>query len=121
MKKLAVYLDGTFNTLNNNTNVWRLRSLTSQTPDQRVYYSQGVGTKRGEVARGGVAGYGVDDEIIDAYWPRGGAARGSIMHEPLTKADLKLALDNFTSRLTTRLCAIIGAGFAALAVLRWLH
>jgi uncharacterized protein (DUF2235 family) len=67
MKKLAIYLDGTFNTLNNNTNVWRLRSLTSQTPDQRVYYSQGVGTKRGEVARGGVAGYGVDDEIIDAY------------------------------------------------------
>jgi uncharacterized protein (DUF2235 family) len=67
MKKLAVYLDGTFNTLNNNTNVWRLRSLTSQTPDQCVYYSQGVGTKRGEVARGGVAGYGVDDEIIDAY------------------------------------------------------
>jgi uncharacterized protein (DUF2235 family) len=67
MKKLAVYLDGTFNTLNNNTNVWRLRSLTSQTPDQRVYYSQGVGTKRGEVARGGVAGYGIDDEIIEAY------------------------------------------------------
>jgi uncharacterized protein (DUF2235 family) len=67
MKRLAIYLDGTFNTLNNNTNVWRLRSLTSQTPDQRVYYSQGVGTKRGEVARGGVAGYGVDDEIIDAY------------------------------------------------------
>lgn len=69
MKKLAIFLDGTFNTLNNNTNVWRLRSLTSQTADQRVYYSQGVGTKRGEVARGGVAGYGIDDEIIDAYSP----------------------------------------------------
>jgi Uncharacterized alpha/beta hydrolase domain (DUF2235) len=67
MKKLAIFLDGTFNTLNNNTNVWRLRSLTAQTPDQRVYYSQGVGTKRGEVARGGVAGYGLDDEIIEAY------------------------------------------------------
>jgi uncharacterized protein (DUF2235 family) len=67
VKRLAIYLDGTFNTLNNNTNVWRLRSLTSQTGDQRVYYSQGVGTKRGEIARGGVAGYGIDDEIIDAY------------------------------------------------------
>jgi len=67
MKKLAIFLDGTFNTLNNNTNVWRLKSLTSETVDQRVYYSQGVGTKRGEVARGGVTGYGIDDEIIEAY------------------------------------------------------
>ncbi|MBR0750152.1 DUF2235 domain-containing protein, partial [Bradyrhizobium japonicum] len=67
MKKLAIYLDGTFNTLNNNTNVWRLKSLTAETPDQRVYYSQGVGTIRGEVVRGGVAGYGIDDEIIKAY------------------------------------------------------
>ncbi|MCK1715047.1 DUF2235 domain-containing protein [Bradyrhizobium sp. 143] len=67
MKRLAIYLDGTFNTLNNNTNVWRLRSLTAQSADQRVYYSQGVGTKRGEIARGGVAGYGIDDEIIEAY------------------------------------------------------
>lgn len=67
MKRLAIYLDGTFNTLNNNTNVWRLKSLTSHTPDQRVYYSQGVGTVRGEVVRGGVAGYGIDEEIIRAY------------------------------------------------------
>ena len=67
MKRLAIFLDGTFNTLNNNTNVWRLQSLTSETADQRVYYSQGVGTKRGEVARGGVEGYGIDNEIIEAY------------------------------------------------------
>ncbi|NOJ39063.1 DUF2235 domain-containing protein [Bradyrhizobium australiense] len=67
MKRLAIYLDGTFNTLNNNTNVWRLKSLTAETKDQRVYYSQGVGTIRGEVIRGGVAGYGIDDEIIRAY------------------------------------------------------
>jgi hypothetical protein len=67
MKRLAIFLDGTFNTLNNNTNVWRLKSLTVDGPDQRVYYSQGVGTKRGETVRGGAAGYGVDDEIIEAY------------------------------------------------------
>src|SRR5258705_11572702 len=67
MKRLAIFLDGTFNTLDNNTNVWRLKSLTAQTSDQRVYYSQGVGTQRGEVARGGIAGYGIDDEIIEAY------------------------------------------------------
>ena len=34
---------------------------------QRVYYSQGVGTQRGESVRGGVTGYGIDAEIIQAY------------------------------------------------------
>ncbi len=67
MKRLAIFLDGTWNTLNNNTNVFRLKSLTAETADQRVYYSQGVGTKRGESARGGVTGWGIDDEIIEAY------------------------------------------------------
>lgn len=47
--------------------MWRLKSLTSEIVAQRVYYSQGVGTKRGEVARGGVEGYGIDDEIIEAH------------------------------------------------------
>lgn len=67
MKRLAIFLDGTWNTLNNNTNVWRLKSLTAETADQRVYYSQGVGTRRGESARGGVTGWGIDGEIIEAY------------------------------------------------------
>lgn len=65
MKRLAIFLDGTWNTLDNNTNVWRLKSLTAETASQPVYYSQGVGTQRGESARGGVTGY--DDEIIGAY------------------------------------------------------
>ncbi|GKQ53575.1 DUF2235 domain-containing protein [Bradyrhizobium sp. Ce-3] len=67
MKRLAIFLDGTWNTLNNNTNVWRLKSLTAETTDQRVYYSQGVGTRSGEAARGGITGWGIDDEIIEAY------------------------------------------------------
>jgi type VI secretion system (T6SS) phospholipase Tle1-like effector len=67
MKRLAIFLDGTWNTLNNNTNVWRLKSLTAETAGQRVYYSQGVGTQRGEAARGGITGYGIDEEIIEAY------------------------------------------------------
>ena len=58
MNRLAIFLDGTWNTLNNNTNVWRLTSLTTATAEQRVYYSQGVGTQRGEAARGGITGYG---------------------------------------------------------------
>ena len=67
MKRLALFLDGTWNTLNNNTNVWRMKSLCDETDSQRVYYGQGVGTRRGEIARGGITGYGIDNEIIDAY------------------------------------------------------
>lgn len=68
MKRIAIFLDGTWNTLNNNTNVWRLKSLCApDEPGQLIYYSQGVGTRFGEKARGGVEGYGLDNEIIDAY------------------------------------------------------
>jgi uncharacterized protein (DUF2235 family) len=68
VKCIAIFLDGTWNTLNNNTNVWRLRSLCAPNePGQLVYYSRGVGTSFGEKIRGGVAGYGIDNEIIDAY------------------------------------------------------
>lgn len=68
MKRIAIFLDGTWNDLENNTNVWRLRSLCDpDAPNQKVYYSKGVGTSFGEKVRGGVGGYGIDDEIIDAY------------------------------------------------------
>jgi uncharacterized protein (DUF2235 family) len=68
MKRLAIFLDGTWNTLNNNTNVWRLKSLcVPSTPDQLIYYGEGVGTRVGEKVRGGAMGFGIDHEIIDAY------------------------------------------------------
>ncbi|WP_411902762.1 DUF2235 domain-containing protein [Methylorubrum thiocyanatum] len=68
MKRLAIFLDGTWNTLGNNTNVWRLKSLCDPVAEgQMVYYGQGVGTRLGEKARGGIAGYGLDNEIVDAY------------------------------------------------------
>jgi len=68
VKRLAIFLDGTWNTLGNNTNVWRLKSLCDPiAPSQMVYYGQGVGTRLGDKVRGGVGGYGLDNEIIDAY------------------------------------------------------
>jgi uncharacterized protein (DUF2235 family) len=70
-KRLAVLLDGTWNIVNDNTNVWRLKSLlASQGRDgleQISYYSVGVGTAFGERLRGGMFGYGLNDEIIRAY------------------------------------------------------
>lgn len=67
-RRLALFLDGTRNVSDDNTNVWRLKALcVPNDPAQLIYYSAGVGTKFGEKIRGGMFGYGLDDEVIDAY------------------------------------------------------
>jgi uncharacterized protein (DUF2235 family) len=66
-KRIALFLDGTWNNVSNNTNVWRLKSLCVQSPDQLVYYSAGVGTQQGEQLSGGMFGIGIDDEVTRAY------------------------------------------------------
>jgi uncharacterized protein (DUF2235 family) len=66
-KRIAIFLDGTWNTLWDNTNVWRLKSLCIQNDKQVVYYSKGVGTQIGKKIIGGALGYGIDQEVIDAY------------------------------------------------------
>lgn len=69
-KRLAVFIDGTWNDLEANTNVWRLRSLVAERGggrEQRVYYHAGVGTAPGERFLGGAFGYGVGGQIINAY------------------------------------------------------
>ncbi|MBY5828655.1 DUF2235 domain-containing protein [Rhizobium leguminosarum] len=70
-KNIALFLDGTWNTVDDNTNVWRLSALCSAvhgdgTP-QAIYYDQGVGTKWGEHLRGGILGYGLDRGVLAAY------------------------------------------------------
>jgi uncharacterized protein (DUF2235 family) len=64
---IALFLDGTWNTVTSNTNVWRLRSLCEDNYSQLVYYNAGVGTQYGEKLRGGMFGFGLDQEVIDAY------------------------------------------------------
>src|SRR5450830_410224 len=70
-KRIAIFLDGTWNVVDDNTNVWRLKSLcATHSPDnaqQLAYYSVGVGTSYGEKAKGGILGYGLDGEIAQAY------------------------------------------------------
>ena len=66
-KKIALFLDGTWNTVENNTNVWRLKSLSALDPSQVSYYSAGVGTQFGDRYRGGLLGWGLDEEVIQAY------------------------------------------------------
>ena len=68
-RKLAVFLDGTWDQATGNTNVWRLKSLCRSDPDSRqlVFYSAGVGTSFGEDFRGGAFGFGIDDVLTSAY------------------------------------------------------
>ncbi|WP_031355783.1 DUF2235 domain-containing protein [Mesorhizobium sp. LSJC265A00] len=70
-KRIAMFLDGTWNTVADNTNVWRLHALCAKTSadglEQVLYYDQGVGTRLGERFRGGIFGYGLDRNIMSAY------------------------------------------------------
>jgi len=66
-KRIALFLDGTWNTVDDDTNVWRLKSLCKTDAEQICYYSAGVGTQFGQRLIGGMFGYGLDDEVIRAY------------------------------------------------------
>jgi uncharacterized protein (DUF2235 family) len=70
-KRLGVFLDGTTDKSEGNTNVWRARCLCAPKGadglEQRIFYAAGVGTQLGEIARGDVFGYGIDDQVIDGY------------------------------------------------------
>src|SRR5262245_47203887 len=65
-KRLALFLDGTWNAVDDNTNVWRLKSLCSAESDdgarQLVYYEIGVNG-----FWGGAFGKGLDKCITDGY------------------------------------------------------
>jgi uncharacterized protein (DUF2235 family) len=67
IKRIAVFLDGTWNNVDANTNVWRLKSLCEKSPEQLIYYSAGVGTQSGEKLTGGMFGIGINDEVTNAY------------------------------------------------------
>ena len=67
VKRIALFLDGTWNTVDDNTNVWRMKSLCAKSSEQLVYYSAGVGTQTFEHLSGGMFGIGINEEVIKAY------------------------------------------------------
>jgi uncharacterized protein (DUF2235 family) len=71
MKRIPMFLDGTWNEPDDNTNVWRSRLLVSDTDAagnaQQAYYEVGVGTKKLERFRGGALGHGLDANVRHAY------------------------------------------------------
>lgn len=71
MKRLALFLDGTWNDPEDRTAVYRMAdnvvSTGDQDPHQRVYYGQGVGTGWNDKLRGGILGKGLYRNLQDAY------------------------------------------------------
>jgi uncharacterized protein (DUF2235 family) len=65
-RRLAIFLDGTFNAVDDNTNVWRLKCVCApkgeDDAEQLVYYAKGVNG-----FWGGIFGRGLDDVIRGAY------------------------------------------------------
>ena len=71
IRRLALFLDGTWNQVSDNTNIWRFRALFAPVgADGRTqlgFYSTGLGTKFGEKISGGMFGAGIDTAITSAY------------------------------------------------------
>lgn len=62
-RRLAVFLDGTWSSVDDNTNIWRIKSLCGrETNEQLVYYEVGVNG-----LLGAAVGKGLDRTITDAY------------------------------------------------------
>lgn len=71
-KRLAIFLDGTWNTPDDATSVHQLyrKTLNGTAPDgvdQRTFYRTGVGTKWSERILGGAFGAGLSKTVLDAY------------------------------------------------------
>ncbi|MEA2952492.1 MAG: hypothetical protein QOJ96_2012 [Alphaproteobacteria bacterium] len=69
-KRIALFMDGTWNIVSDNTNLWRLKALCSPVSAdglaQCTYYNTGLGT-RGEKFRSGMFGHGLDAAVVDGY------------------------------------------------------
>lgn len=66
-KRMAVYLDGTWNTIHDNTNVWRLRALTARHGTDGLEQLVRTGRAGRPEFSAGMFGVGIDDILLDAY------------------------------------------------------
>jgi len=69
-KNIVMFLDGTWNSPEDETRVWAAKNLISGTHngvEQEVYYDKGLGTQKFEKFQGGVFGKGLGKNVRQAY------------------------------------------------------
>ncbi|MFD9722795.1 DUF2235 domain-containing protein [Streptomyces sp. NPDC059072] len=69
MKRLAVYIDGTWNIPHSNTNIWRMNTLTAlhgTETTQLAFYHQGIGRDVSDRLRGAF-GKGINGSVRNCY------------------------------------------------------
>ncbi|KDO17798.1 hypothetical protein SPRG_16725 [Saprolegnia parasitica CBS 223.65] len=66
-KRIALFMDGTWNTPESDTNVHRLYDATATSADQIKQYFPGVGTSWGSYLTGGLLAVGMKDIIYNVY------------------------------------------------------
>ncbi len=70
-RRLVLCFDGTWNAHEDQTNVARLYDAVadykSNCPHQQKYYDEGVGTTAWTKVRGGLTGYGLEENILEGY------------------------------------------------------
>jgi uncharacterized protein (DUF2235 family) len=64
---LVLLFDGTWNRREDTTNVWRMKMLLRHSPEQLIYYDEGVGTAKGEKISGGAFGQGLSNKVLGGY------------------------------------------------------
>lgn len=64
---IVVLLDGTWNDQNEHTNVCQIYNRLGSSDRHRSHYVEGVGTRRFERLRGGMFGFGLDENIREGY------------------------------------------------------
>ena len=71
-KKIAIFIDGTWNEPTDNTNVWKSKVMVAEKSEkdgmeQVAYYHQGVGTEMFQVVLGGVFAKGLSEYLQEIY------------------------------------------------------
>ena len=66
-RRLVLLFDGTWDRREDTTNVWRFYLMLRKSPDQVVYYDEGVGTQPGAALVGGAFASGLSRKVLNGY------------------------------------------------------
>jgi len=66
-RRLVLLFDGTWNRRESTTNVFRASLVLDRSPEQLIFYTEGIGTDKGTKLRGGALAIGLSTKILGGY------------------------------------------------------